>query len=60
MHHMGKSTYTHISESSCIFTCMFSTKAVHIELASDLTSEAFLTTPTRFVARRGVSQDHSF
>ncbi len=32
----------------------FSTKAVHIELASDLTSEAFLATLTRFVARRGV------
>ncbi len=30
------------------------TKAVHIELASDFTSEAFLATLTRFVARRGV------
>ncbi len=30
------------------------TKAVHIELASHLTSEAFLATLTRFVARRGV------
>ncbi len=32
----------------------FSTKAVHIELASDLTSEAFLAILTRFVARRRV------
>ncbi len=30
------------------------TKAVHIELASHLTSEAFLATLTRFVARCGV------
>ncbi len=34
----------------CIFVC-FSTKAVYIELASDLTTEAFLAALTRFVAR---------
>ncbi len=37
----------------CIFVCL-STKAVHIEISSDLTTEAFLAALTRFVARRGV------
>ena len=36
-----------------IFVC-FSTKAVHIELVSDLSTEAFLSTLRRFVARRGL------
>ena len=35
-----------------VFLC-FSTKAIHIELVSDLTTEAFLATLTHFVARRG-------
>ncbi|XP_037960052.1 uncharacterized protein LOC119689319 [Teleopsis dalmanni] len=35
-----------------IFVCMV-TKAVHIELAEDLTSEAFINAYTRFVNRRG-------
>ncbi|XP_063994615.1 uncharacterized protein LOC135172511 [Diachasmimorpha longicaudata] len=34
----------------CIFVC-FSTKAVHIELVSDLTSEEFLATLSRFISR---------
>ncbi len=37
----------------CLFVC-FSTKAVHIDLASDLTSEAFLAALTHFVARHEV------
>ncbi len=37
---------------ACLFVC-FSTKAVHIELVSDLTGEAFLAALKRFVARRG-------
>ena len=37
-----------------LFVC-FSTKAVHIEIVSDLTTEAFLTALKRFVARRGLS-----
>ena len=36
----------------CVFVS-FSVKAVHIELVSDLTSEAFIAALRRFVARRG-------
>ena len=35
----------------CIFVCL-ATKAVHVEIASDLTSGAFLAAYRRFVARR--------
>ena len=38
-----------------IFVC-FSTKAVHIEVVSDLTTEAFLASLKRFVSRRGLPQ----
>lgn len=37
----------------CLFVCM-STKAVHIELVSELTTEAFLATLNRFINRRGL------
>ena len=37
----------------CIFVC-FSTKAVHLEAASDLNTESFLATLKKFVSRRGL------
>ncbi|XP_063245165.1 uncharacterized protein LOC134546326 [Bacillus rossius redtenbacheri] len=40
----------------CIFVC-FTTKAVHVELASDLSTEVFLAAYKRFIARRGRSSD---
>ncbi|XP_033212236.1 uncharacterized protein LOC117169837 [Belonocnema kinseyi] len=39
-----------------LFTCL-STKAVHLELVSDLTTEAFIASLKRFFARRGISQN---
>lgn len=36
----------------CLFVC-FATKAVHLEIVSDLTTEGFLLSFRRFVARRG-------
>jgi hypothetical protein len=39
-----------------LFVCM-TTKAVHIELVSDLTTDAFLATLIRFIARRGIVTD---
>lgn len=36
----------------CIFVCLV-TKAVHLEIVSDLTSEALIATLKRFIARRG-------
>lgn len=40
----------------CIFVCM-ATKAIHIELVSDLTSISFVAALKRFVARRGICSD---
>ena len=39
-----------------LFVC-FCTKAVHIELVSDLTAEAFLAALRRFVSRRGLAAE---
>lgn len=40
----------------CIFVCMV-TKAVHIEVVQDLTTDSFIAALTRFVARRGLCTD---
>lgn len=40
----------------CIFIC-FSTKAVHLEVVSDLTTNAYIAALTRFTCRRGVITD---
>ena len=39
-----------------IFVCM-ATKAIHIEAAEDLSTEAFMAVFTRFIARRGLSEN---
>jgi len=39
----------------CIFVC-FCTKAVHVELATELSTQAFIAAFKRFVARRGICQ----
>ncbi|XP_041968345.1 uncharacterized protein LOC121725422 isoform X2 [Aricia agestis] len=39
----------------CIFTCL-AVKAVHLELVTDLTKEAYLATLNRFISRRGKPQ----
>ena len=36
----------------CIFTCL-RYRAVHIEIASDLSTDSFINAVTRFIARRG-------
>ncbi|XP_055910886.1 uncharacterized protein LOC129945251 [Eupeodes corollae] len=39
----------------CIFVC-FATRAIHLELVSDLTTQAFLASFTRFISRRGTPE----
>lgn len=49
--HKGRG-YKSLKAYLCLFIC-FSTKAVHLEAVSDLSTEAFLAAFRRFLARRG-------
>lgn len=40
----------------CLFVCL-STKAVHLELVSDLSTDAYIAALDRFISRRGVCQN---
>ena len=44
---------TRIKTYSCVFVC-FATRAVHLELLSDMSTQAFLAGFSRFCSRRGV------
>ncbi|XP_054279079.1 uncharacterized protein LOC128997465 [Macrosteles quadrilineatus] len=45
----------HIKVYLCLFICM-TTKAIHLEVVTDLTADAFLASLTRFISRRGLVQ----
>lgn len=56
--HRGRSSQT-TSAYICLFVCT-ATKALHLELSSDLSTETFLMAFTRFFARRGpIKEMHS-
>ena len=48
--------YKQIKAYICLFIC-FSTKAIHIEVVSDLTTDQFLAAFRRFISRRGICHD---
>ena len=43
---------SHVKRYGCLFTCL-AVRAVHIEIAHDLTSDSFIQAFSRFVSRRG-------
>lgn len=49
----GQKTY---KSYVCLFVCL-STKAVHLELVADLTTDAYIAALRRFVARRGLCKE---
>ena len=48
-----KSHTSSVKVWTCLFTCL-STRAVHLELVSDMTAQQFLLAFRRFIARRGI------
>lgn len=46
----------HVKVYICVMVCL-ATKAVHIEMVTDLSTDAFLAALTRFVSRRGLCRD---
>lgn len=46
----------HIKVYICVFVCL-ATKAVHVEVVTDLSTDAFIAALTRFVSRRGLCSD---
>jgi hypothetical protein len=50
--HRGRGKQKTIKAYVCLFVCL-STKAIHVELVSDLTADTFLDALKRFVSRRG-------
>ena len=54
----GHRNRTKVNTYVSIFVCL-ATKAVHLELARDLATEAFIACLTRFFARRGISSSIS-
>ena len=49
---MIKSRRSRLKRYGCVFTCLYS-RAIHIEVCSDLTSDAFIMALRRFIAIRG-------
>ena len=50
---MVKSTRSRVKRYGCVFTCL-AVRAVHIEIAHELTTDSFIQAFTRFITRRGL------
>lgn len=50
-----KETRSEVKVYGCLFTCL-STRACHLELVEDLSTDHFITALKKFIARRGRPQ----